>query len=78
MFVNDYAKFIKGLQIILNLIHVPSRFLYSVLLRAKGDSADALIELIPTLNPPMAIIRIDNGTEFVNNKLKHTSLRTMK
>lgn len=70
MFLSGYSRFNGGKGVILNLVNVPTRFLYSELLKTKGESADYLIEIIPTLSPPMTIIRIDNGNEFVNNKLK--------
>lgn len=69
MFVNLYAKFNGGNKVILNLVNVPTRFLYSKLLKNKSQAAQTLIELIPTLNPPMTRLRLDAGTEFLNKTL---------
>ncbi|DAC81609.1 TPA_asm: integrase [Physarum slime mold MELD virus] len=69
-FVGDYAKFNGGNGIIVNLIHVPSRYLYSELIKNKSDTVKYLIKIIPTLNPLMTSLTVDAGTEFVNAKLK--------
>lgn len=70
MFLPDYTRFNAGKGVILNLINVPTRYLYSVLIKTKGMSASELIKLIPTLPLKMTSLRIDNGTEFVNKALK--------
>ncbi len=68
-FMDDYAKFNEGYKIILTLIHIQSRFLYSYLLKTKGQSTNKLIDIIPTLEIPMTRIRLDARSEFTNKKL---------
>jgi hypothetical protein len=68
-FEDTYAKFNEGYKVILNLMHVQSRFLYSYLLKNKSEASDKLIEVIPKLDIPMTRIRLDAGNEFINKKL---------
>ena len=68
-FEDTYARFNEGYKVILNLVHVQSRYLYSYLLKNKSEAADKLIEIIPELLIKMTRIRLDAGNEFINKKL---------
>lgn len=69
-FMDQFAKFNGGRKVILNLLHLESRFLYSWLLHNKSEAAQTLIDAIPTLQPKMTVLRADAGTEFVNKTLQ--------
>lgn len=70
-FENTYATFNSGYKVLLNIVHVQSRFLYSFLLKNKSDCADKLITILPTLEPKVTVLAYDSGLEFVNNKLQN-------
>jgi hypothetical protein len=48
-FLNKYASKNENYKVILQLIHLRSRYLYSKLLKKKSEAANALMEIIPTL-----------------------------
>ncbi len=71
MFLPSYMGHANGGKtVIMNLIHIPTRYLYSFLLHNKSDATHELIELIPKLPIKMTQLRVDKGREFINNKLQ--------
>jgi hypothetical protein len=69
MFI-DYGQFNSGYKIILNLINVTSRYLFSELIKMKSEASDVLINLIRNLPVKMTELTVDAGNEFINHKLK--------
>jgi hypothetical protein len=77
MFLDLYKKYNSGYSILLNVIEITSKYLFSFPLKSKSDAADELINLMNSLGdntgpvtPPFISLTTDKGNEFVNNKLK--------
>lgn len=65
-----YKKHNDNYGIILNIIHVPTRYLFSYLLKKKSDTASAFENLLPSLAIKAENLTVDKGREFINKKLE--------
>jgi hypothetical protein len=69
-FFTQYKRFNKGKHIMMNLIHLKSRYLYSFLYKKKSETSDLLIDIIPQLDVKMTYLTVDAGSEFLTLRLK--------
>ena len=72
-FFDVLSRYNHGYTGILNIIHVPSRYLYAYAFKAKSDTYELFLKFLDDLERDEKQINTlvtDSGTEFLNNKMK--------
>lgn len=69
MFMDAYARYNGGKGIILNVIHVPSRYVYSALVKTKAEAGQALLQILAERRQRF---RLWAGTEFVSKHMRES------
>jgi hypothetical protein len=82
LFLNSYSRSNEGYKGILNIINIPSRFIYAFPFKNKSDAAELIGEWLDAFNNedkygsefcssnPPSFLESDAGTEFTNGALK--------
>lgn len=69
-FYDSLSHYNHGYKIILNIIEITSRFVYSYPLKSKADTTEAFTDLLEKKKVKVRSITTDKGREFLNSKVK--------